>query len=388
LTEDKTIEVSLVVTDNESVSSLLVTRQIFLKNLPGKPQNVSAVPREGGVTITWEPPVSNDAEGYKICYAKENISNVNICSALQGGVLLLAQTSPAIIDNLDAGTRYHFVITPNTGAFDGTSSDEVVVITPAKVGFYDLEANGAGSGQDIAILQADQLPLSVGDIANADLNQYQVLFVQNPDNGGYTESYLNNIEKVFEFVRNGGVLVFHDRNVTDASQVLPGNLTGFVRELDEGGVNVDVLTTNSVLADGPGGIIDATTLDGGNFSSHGYFDVASAPADSMGLLSRSDPGQWVTFSYPYGEGYVVYSSIPLDYYLEGWRDIQGFSVVYAPNVVAYAAQLYCCGADANNGSLLSLVNRPPQAKAIAGAAMRMPAARAFVKGSVSSTDSP
>src|SRR5207249_212674 len=43
--------------------------------------------------------------------------------------------------------------------------------------------------------------------------------------------------------------------------------------------------------------------------------------------------------YGFGSGMVIYSSIPLDYYLQGSGSIPAFADIYAPNVIAYAASL-------------------------------------------------
>ena len=57
-----------------------------------------------------------------------------------------------------------------------------------------------------------------------------------------------------------------------------------------------------------------------------------------------DPAHIVDFAYRYGKGYVVYSTIPLDYQLQFTNS--PFTLIYAPNVVAYG---------------VSLLNHPPVA---------------------------
>ena len=65
---------------------------------------------------------------------------------------------------------------------------------------------------------------------------------------------------------------------------------------------------------------------------------------------RSDPSEIVTFVYGYGQGAVLYSTIPLDFYLDGASCVIGPAIrnTYTPNVVHYAAGLAsdACG----NGS--------------------------------------
>ena len=57
------------------------------------------------------------------------------------------------------------------------------------------------------------------------------------------------------------------------------------------------------------------------------------------ILSTGDPEHVVTLSYAFGEGSVIYSTIPLDFYLAGSGSVPAFADVYAPNVVNYAASL-------------------------------------------------
>ncbi|MGH7753363.1 MAG: hypothetical protein ACREN5_11160, partial [Gemmatimonadales bacterium] len=163
--------------------------------------------------------------------------------------------------------------------------------------------------------------------------------VQNPDNSGYSSIYRNNLAKIFDFVAAGGILVFHDRHVTTAASVLPGSPGTFVRTL---GTNIDILNATTLVTNGPGGVLTSNSLDGGNFSHHGFVQAAGTPAGAAGILSTGNAAQWVLYSYPFGAGAVVYSSIPLDFYLAGFGPAQvsqNFRTIYAPNVLAYASGL-------------------------------------------------
>src|SRR6266536_3750446 len=82
------------------------------------------------------------------------------------------------------------------------------------------------------------------------------------------------------------------------------------------------------------------SLDGGNSSSHGYVVAASVPAGAVRILSRTNPAEYVLYAYPYGRGWVVYSTMPLDFYLTSTSTVGlNFRNVYAPNVIAYAREL-------------------------------------------------
>jgi hypothetical protein len=93
------------------------------------------------------------------------------------------------------------------------------------------------------------------------------------------------------------------------------------------------------VTNGPGGIIDNSSLDGGNSSYHGYAVANSLPNGAQAILSTGNASQVVTYSYPYGSGLVIYSTIPLDYYLAGSGPTQVNTNMksYAANVLAYAA---------------------------------------------------
>jgi large repetitive protein len=117
--------------------------------------------------------------------------------------------------------------------------------------------------------------------------------------------------------------------------VLPGTPGTIVRDFSDP-ANIDILDNTTLVTNGPGGIITNTSLDGGNFSSHGWILASSAPAGARGILSTGDPTHWVLYSYPFGQGTVIYSPIPLDFYLGGFGGIFTNMQNYAANVVAYA----------------------------------------------------
>ena len=117
------------------------------------------------------------------------------------------------------------------------------------------------------------------------------------------------------------------------------------------------------MTNGPGGVLNNTSLDNGNLSTHGYTVEGSLPsnedddssdddsdddASAVKILSRADPTQIVDFCYQFQGGAVYYSSIPLDFYLVGAgpnppRDNMRF--IYAPNVVAYGIDGACADDD-------------------------------------------
>jgi len=135
-------------------------------------------------------------------------------------------------------------------------------------------------------------------------------------------------------------MIFHDRCVSLADTILPGSPGTTVRAFSDGS-NIDIVDNTTLVTNGPGGIITNSSLDGGNYSSHGWTDATTIPPGSDGILSQTDPQHLVTYSYPYQQGSVIYSTIPLDFYLagDGVSTLDANMAIYAANVIAYAATL-------------------------------------------------
>jgi hypothetical protein len=194
-----------------------------------------------------------------------------------------------------------------------------------------------------AIAAAGYTALALSDLGSTDLLGITVLWVLNQQNGSPGDVVLNNLSNVSNFVTGGGILSFHDRNVNQAFSAtlyLPGG-AGIIF-VSEFGSDINVVTGSTLVTNGPGGVIDNSTLDGGTYSFHGYATLASLPAGAIPILSTADPGQIVDFFYRFGLGGVYYSSIPLDFYLSGFGPnppADAFRTVYAPNEAAFQAAL-------------------------------------------------
>lgn len=208
-------------------------------------------------------------------------------------------------------------------------------VTPAIIGYYQMDYEEGNINQETAILAAGHTPVYLSDVSSADLAGIDVLDVQNGNNDGYGFEYLSRLAEIESAVAGGMVLVIHDRYVDDAESILPGGGSfNIIRDFADD-ANIDVLDDTTLVTNGPGGLVDNSTLDFGISSSHGFAFADSLSASANLILSQGDPTHVVTFAYGYGAGTVIYSSIPLDYY----RDYFGnnFGDIYAPNVLAYAA---------------------------------------------------
>jgi len=208
------------------------------------------------------------------------------------------------------------------------------------VGYYDMFS---GSGQDYEvppILGAGATAISIADPAAPALNDLNVLFVTNPDNSGYGFEYVSRLADIAAAVQAGMVLVIHDRAVFGASSILPAG-AGF-------GIFSDFTDSADIdIRDGSTAVtanLNNASLDGGNASSHGFAADSTLPAHSKLILTTSTTSHIVTFCYPAGRGAVIYSTIPLDFYLQGSgnnppRD--AMRNTYATNIVKYAAAGAC-----------------------------------------------
>jgi hypothetical protein len=187
----------------------------------------------------------------------------------------------------------------------------------ATVGYYAMTLGQGSVVQQDEIQDSGDIAVNVVDLSAAELDGLDALYVVNPSNGGIGSEFSTNLGNITDAVNDGMNLIIFDRyvagNGSTAAADLPGgtNIT-LVRTV---GTDVDVAAgAPSTFTNGPNGVIDDTTFDGGNFSTHGYATLASLPPGAVPLLTTGDPNQIVAFSYPLGSGMVFYATIPLDFY--------------------------------------------------------------------------
>lgn len=94
------------------------------------PQNISAVPANGSVTLTWNPVVG--ATGYNIYYASEPNILINSIASFDDGTRLQNVTSPRVISSLRNDETYYFVVTAVSAGAESMASSEVSA-TPALI---------------------------------------------------------------------------------------------------------------------------------------------------------------------------------------------------------------------------------------------------------------
>lgn len=233
-------------------------------------------------------------------------------------------------------------ITPIVGGV--TEVGEMVLLRVRAVGYWDTSLNRGASTQVPPILAAGLEARDVGPLQSADLSQFDILFLQNPllHDPFWGFAYRNQRSRVFNWVAAGGALVVHDRNVVSAFAMLPGitSLRAF-QSVAFTSTDLQILRPGTLVTNGPFGVLDDSSLDSATeLNNMGWALASSLPEGAEAILSRTDPSQVVLFSYPFGQGRVVYSTIALDYYLSFPPPhnamIQRLRNIYAPNVLAYA----------------------------------------------------
>ncbi|WP_437287382.1 hypothetical protein [Sorangium sp. So ce406] len=218
------------------------------------------------------------------------------------------------------------------------------VVQEGNVGYYDMAFSQGNPTQERPIVTAGGTPVNVFDLSARELTALDVLFVQNPDNASFGSEYLGQLGAIEEAVASGLVLIIHDRFVDTANTILPGGSDFTILRDFADDRNIEIVDPTTLVTNGPGGVINNASLDNGSSSSHGFVVSGTLPGGSARILSRTSPEELVTMCYPYGAGAVVYSTIPLDHYLQGGSGTEveaNLTQIYAPNVVAYGLAGAC-----------------------------------------------
>jgi Ca2+-binding RTX toxin-like protein len=206
-----------------------------------------------------------------------------------------------------------------------------------KVGYYDLNAHQGLSVQREVITADGYSPVNLSGFS--DLAGLSALFIDNTKFTGYATGFAANLPAIQAYVAGGGSLVFHD--AAALAGLLPGvavsdATSGFAFQLD-------FVDDTGRVADGAGGSLDDTSLDGGAAfgNNTGYIDIEGvADQEFAFLMTRPLPGQGATVMAASGSGYAIYSTIPLGNYLAGsGSGLDGVMATYAQNVLDYAVQL-------------------------------------------------
>jgi surface-anchored protein len=209
-------------------------------------------------------------------------------------------------------------------------------LAPAVVGYVDDRQYSTGPENYIKAAGHTAVRLFDADLASYDLRSLNALII-GVGNGSRPSSLLANYSKVVDYVNQGGRLILHDSSpgANAAEDIVPGlDSASFV------GLNsafMDVFDPTSPVVNGPFGVTTNSSLDGGNFSNHGYVDAASLPGFVNRIMNNDGaPSQVAVLSYTHGNGFVIYTTIPAEYYAfwygyPNWPIGDAFNYVYLPN---------------------------------------------------------
>jgi hypothetical protein len=298
----------------EVIDDPLTTVQGMVKNFTGVPVS------NANLSVLGQQTVSASDGKFTLADVPTNKGELSVkATAVFSGELISVTTRP---------------VTPVRG---GITDLGTIVLDKkiSRVGYYDLSLNEGAASQLPAIVALGLIPVKIGDLRSAAFNDIDILMIQNPSNFGYNATYLRSLPKIEQFVRGGGILIFHDRHVRFAREALPLDEAAagwnFSRELTS---PLALVPSGALASPGMSGMLSDLELNMGRFAGHGYASLA-APATT--LITTEESSNAVLFSYKYGTGYVIYGAIPLDHFLlygpAAMRD------KYAPNVLEYANKL-------------------------------------------------
>jgi VCBS repeat-containing protein len=251
--------------------------------------------------------------------------------------------SAANVQALNRGQTVQDFLTVTS--LDGTASRQIEVSISGqndawnvtRVGYYDMDAGQGVTRQTLPIAANLLTPINMFNLTSAELAGVDMLFVWNPSNSSYGSEYLSALLDVSAWVEAGGVLVIHDRFVDSAETILPGGDAFIINRDFSAGTEITFADPNGLLALGRPGTADDlnnASLDNGTWSNHGFAIASSLAArDAEILLTTNTPDQVVTFAYGWGQGAVVYSTIPLDAYVGGSSALGINMTSYATNVI-------------------------------------------------------
>jgi len=230
----------------------------------------------------------------------------------------------------------------------GVGSTGATINAALSIGYYSM-SNGQGLSKQVAPIEdAGHTAVKMTTLSETELASVDILWAINPSNSSHGSEFTNSVDRIKERVDEGMILVIHDRQVGNAENILFGEEPADIVRKFTNSRAIDVVDENTVVGEGPGGLLTDTSIDGGNSSNHGYTKRETLPEDSLALLTTSDEDEVVDFAYRYGQGAVIYSSIPLDYYLGG--AMPNFKDIYAPNILQFAASLITDGYNTIQGT--------------------------------------
>lgn len=178
--------------------------------------------------------------------------------------------------------------------------------------------------------------VNLANLRASDIAGLDAVIVYQQGVNGYDPKILSNASALADYVSHGGVLIIADSNVQGGEQLLPG-LTG-EHLVQNGDSHIDFVHDSGLIANGPGGTLTDTTLDGGAWSNDGYVLDSELNSSVVRVQTTNDPNHVISFAYAYGAGAVYYTTVPLSEYLPqaNRTDLVKAMEDYAENIVSWA----------------------------------------------------
>ncbi|TLP36807.1 DUF5801 repeats-in-toxin domain-containing protein [Arcobacter arenosus] len=237
-----------------------------------------------------------------------------------------------VVENLDLNGG-------NSGISDIPNQDDSPVqgVSSGLVGYYDM-AEGSGT-----VIQEEILSLGgfsskdLDDLTAQDIENLNALYI---DKYSSTSEFTNNLASIHSSVYNGMTLIINDGSPSEANSILPG-LTQTLVSSSYSNADVNIGPDGVELSNGTLGNLDDSSLDGGSSSIHGAFESSSLPDGAKILLTSGNANEVVAFSYEYGSGTVIYSTMPLMAYFDpdwlynnpNYQDFIAAAKIYINNTV-------------------------------------------------------
>lgn len=198
----------------------------------------------------------------------------------------------------------------------------------ATIGYYYMDFDEGVDAMRDEIIAAGHTPVQILDLSASELSGVDALYVWNGNNYEYNAEFLDQMPEITAAINGGMNMVFFDRAIgfANPSDVLPGTNLVHVRATTD---NADLTDLGeATFGTGLGGSVTDTSLDGGNYTTHGYVEASSLPvgANVLMTLGGGDEANAVGFVYDFGAGTVQYYGIPLDFYTETNPAWHGFAV--------------------------------------------------------------
>ncbi len=208
--------------------------------------------------------------------------------------------------------------------------------------YFDQPDPNSGGGFDY-IEAAGFDRVDVGSLAQAtEVWKYDVLIVNHLGSQVH-QNWQAARQEVYDWVAAGGVLAVHGSPWIAVDHILPGTM-------DQGDVGPVQGNDPDVAAPLLAGVTSGN-LDDAFFTYNDYLLPAGIPSNSVSILTMGSqdggPGI-VAFAYPYGEGWVYYSSVDLNGFQASWTpdyrwlDTEQRRLIvelYGPSMVSYVVGL-------------------------------------------------